>query len=237
MAQVEAPAWAEVALSIYDLHGTWAINGLTKTVGLGGAFHVGVEIYWLEWSYGWTPTGTGVHVVHVGQSWQGSLRDRVPLGRTPFSCEKVVEILANLRKEWPGRSYHPLRQNCGHFCAELAQRLKVQDVPSWINSLAATGDQIAGLVNGGGLEAVDTLPTTSPLWWLGWVSQGSLASKGSLAECRQPAKALTDEKKSSPAKPANKEQNDPRLEKEWRWATDHMLTRAREASGSTCLIA
>merc|ERR1712039_885817 len=125
---------------------------------------MGIEIYWLEWSYGWTPAGTGVHVVHVGQSWQGFLRERVPLGRTPFSCEKVVEILTDLRKEWPGRLYHPLRHNCGHFCAELAQRLKVREVPSWINSLAATGDHLAGLVSGTSEDEVDTLSTSSPLW-------------------------------------------------------------------------
>jgi len=133
----------QVALSIYDLHGASAINAVTKQAGFGGAFHIGLEIYDLEWSYGWTKHGTGVHVVRPGKSWQGTFRERISLGRTNCTPRQVIGILTVLRRSWPGRAYHPLKKNCGHFCEVLAQHLHVSDVPKWINAMAAMGDKIA----------------------------------------------------------------------------------------------
>ena len=34
---------SDVALSIYELHGTRAVTAITELAGLGGAFHVGVQ--------------------------------------------------------------------------------------------------------------------------------------------------------------------------------------------------
>merc|ERR1740121_3151192 len=109
----EPPQWAEVAVSVYELNGASMLNAVTETVGLGGAYHVGIEVYWLEWSYGRNETGTGVHVVPVGQSTMGKFKERVSLGRTPLPPQAVFSILAQMRHEWLGREYHFLRRNCG----------------------------------------------------------------------------------------------------------------------------
>uniref|UniRef100_A0A7S2I796 PPPDE domain-containing protein n=1 Tax=Zooxanthella nutricula TaxID=1333877 RepID=A0A7S2I796_9DINO len=144
---LEPPAWAEVALSVYELNGARALNAVTERVGLGGAYHVGIEVYWLEWSYGWSFRGTGVHVVPVGQSKIGKFKERISLGKTPLPPHEVFAVLAQLRRQWAGQDYHYLRQNCGHFCAELAMRLRVPgEIPGWVTSLAETGDWLAQML-------------------------------------------------------------------------------------------
>ncbi|CAJ1365948.1 unnamed protein product, partial [Effrenium voratum] len=48
-------------------------------------------------------------------------------------------------KEWPGRRYDLIHCNCIHFCEELAQRLGVQPVPSWVRGLHETGAAAASV--------------------------------------------------------------------------------------------
>lgn len=144
MASQERPPWAEVALSVYELHGTSALNGLTTMAGLGGAYHVGVEVYWLEWSFGWCEEGSGVYMVHIGQSTLGRFKERVPLGRTPHSPEKVMKILQGMRNAYLGSSYDLLQRNCAHFSVDFVKRLGVEEAPAWVNSLAGVGDQLIG---------------------------------------------------------------------------------------------
>lgn len=93
---------SQVALSIYELHGSSALNLLTRAANMGGAYHVGVEVYFLEWSFGWCEEGSGVYMaprprpqseerpeVFPGKSTLGSFRERVPLGRTPLTPEEA----------------------------------------------------------------------------------------------------------------------------------------------------
>jgi len=208
------PPLTEVALSIYDLRGTWALNLATRLVGFGGAYHVGVEVYRLEWSYGWTSKGTGVYVGQVGRNWLGPLRERVPLGRTPFSAQEVMAILKELRKDWVGPRYHPLRHNCGHFSAELAQRLKVDAVPTWLNTLAGLGDSVAQSLG------VVVRPLTV-------ASLPSSAGASSLSIMQYSADILSTE--SAPLS-SDKLRDDPRVEKQWQWATEKMRLYSRRSS-------
>lgn len=221
------PAPAEVSLNIYDLHGTSAINAVTKPIGLGGAFHIGLEVYWLEWSFGWTPQGTGVHVVRPGTSWLGSFRERVTLGRTRCSVQEVVAILAELRRIWLGHKYHPLKRNCGHFCQELARHLDVREMPSWVNSLAATGDRLAGWMNAASVPAASIVGSAET----GLPAPSLLGSHRSLAGADAKLRALGQDESWRDL------EDDPRLERDWRWATEHMLSRSREAVGDPCVIA
>ncbi|OLP91249.1 Desumoylating isopeptidase 2 [Symbiodinium microadriaticum] len=134
---------SDVALSIYELHGTAAVTALTELAGLGGAFHVGVQVYWLEWSFGWCAEGSGIQALHFGKSDLGRFRQRLPLGRTPFSPEEVLALLRELRRQWEGKEYDLLRRNCAHFCIEFVKRLHVEEAPDWVNALAVTGGQVA----------------------------------------------------------------------------------------------
>mmetsp|Transcript_16460 Transcript_16460/g.37962 ORF Transcript_16460/g.37962 Transcript_16460/m.37962 type:complete len:223 (+) Transcript_16460:131-799(+) len=134
----------DVALSVYSLHGAGVLNSVCEHIGLGGAYHVGVELYCLEWSYGWCAEGTGVYNVSIGCSPEGQFKERIRLGRTPFAAGEVMEILGELRRQWPGQSYHPLRQNCVHFSAELVRQLRIAEFPEWANSLATVLRSMSG---------------------------------------------------------------------------------------------
>eukprot|EP00930_Biecheleria_cincta_P099065 TRINITY_DN90719_c0_g1_i1.p1 TRINITY_DN90719_c0_g1~~TRINITY_DN90719_c0_g1_i1.p1 ORF type:complete len:894 (-),score=134.21 TRINITY_DN90719_c0_g1_i1:195-2597(-) len=147
----KAIAGSAVFLAIYDLHGASAVSALTQLAGLGGVYHVAVQVYWLEWSFGWSKHGSGVHSVHAGTSSLGKLRDQIPLGQTPRSPDEVLEILEDMRASWLGQSYDLLRRNCAHFSQELVLRLKVQEAPEWVNSLATAGGNFVEWL--GALEA------------------------------------------------------------------------------------
>jgi len=156
------PLWAEVALSVYELHGTSALNSLTRRAGLGGAYHVGVEVYWLEWSFGWSDEGSGVYMVHVGKSTLGTFTERIPLGRTQCSPKHVIQILAELRDKWPGNTYHLLYRNCAHFAVDLVHCLRVKEAPDWVGSLAKVGEHIVSALGVAGAEAAAKAVTPSP---------------------------------------------------------------------------
>jgi len=228
----EKPHWTDVALSVYELHGASMLNTMTELVGLGGAYHLGVEVYWLEWSYGSCEQGSGVHVVHVGASRQGLFKERVPLGRTTRTPQEVVTILGELRREWLGRDYNLLRRNCAHFCAELIGRLGVQRLPTWAQSLAHTGSsltQCLGLMAGLPEETVTNTEEEA----VAAVRASSSASSSS--SCTSA--------KSSSSEILHKETCDivdfafihmleepflVKLELEWRWARDYILDREVE---------
>lgn len=137
-------AWAEVALSVYQLHGTSGINAVTSIAGLGGAYHVAVQVYGLEWSYGASDHGTGIYMVHIGESTLGNFMERVPLGKTKKTPEQVLEQLGQWRKEYHGTDYGVLTNNCAHFSVAFTKWLGVADAPDWVNSLAGAGAAITG---------------------------------------------------------------------------------------------
>lgn len=153
------PPWAEVALSIYELHGTSALNMLTRAANLGGAYHVAVEVYWLEWSFGWCEEGSGVYMVHPGTSTLGTLRERVPLGRTPLSPAEVFEVLDKMRSKLPGSDYDLLRCNCAHFSVRFVNQLRVSEAPAWVNSLANVGEHLVAQLGMAGAEAAASAAT------------------------------------------------------------------------------
>jgi len=281
----------QVALSIYDLHGASAINAVTKQAGFGGAFHIGLEVYDLEWSYGWTKHGTGVHVVRPGKSWQGNFRERISLGRTRCTPRQVIGILTVLRRSWPGRAYHPLKRNCGHFCEELAQHLHVSDVPKWINAMAAMGDKIAdgfaaengkasffrpsiagslGRPSSSSMRALSTSCTRAPSCT---TQQAQPRKKVAPGLARNNSGNIHRRPAARPAAPCTAasgtadyededidsclgmsradtvlsepvlrrkplDQDDPEMEKDWRWATREMLAHSAAANPSgPCVIA
>jgi len=150
-----SPAWAEVALSVYELHGTAAINLLTSAAGVGGVYHVGVEVYGLEWSFGGADLGTGVYMVHVGESTLGNFLERVPLGNTNKSPEQVFAILEEFRRTWRGTQYHLLAKNCAHFSVEFTRRLGFSNQPAWVNALADYGKGLTGAQARGSIQPVE----------------------------------------------------------------------------------
>lgn len=137
-----------VSLHIYNfgLGGT-TLNRCLQTCG-AGAYHCGVEVYNIEWSFG--NVRPGASSLDLGPS-SGVFRslprkchdctycESVDLGMTQLSEYGVVKIIQILEDEWPASSYQVVSHNCCHFCKEFARRLGVGLIPDWVNRLADLG--------------------------------------------------------------------------------------------------
>lgn len=135
------PVW----LHVYDLGpvSKWVLNSWAgQASGLGGAFHCGIEVLGLEFSFqamidcgddetsGLTWHYPKSHPRHV-------YRESIGLGTTPLSIGEIGRLLERLEKAWPARSYHCLRRNCTDFAEKLALDLRVPgEFPAWVHGLA-----------------------------------------------------------------------------------------------------
>jgi len=114
------------------------VNRYLQPMGTG-AFHGAVEVYGLEWSYGFVEQGTGVFRCSPMQCSAHRYRESVNMGATNLSEQDVEKLLQQLMCDWPGTDYDLLRHNCCHFCDELSCRLGVGNIPAWVTNLAAAG--------------------------------------------------------------------------------------------------
>ena len=158
----------QVWLSVYDMtavgdqlgehtgtvqSGIMGLNKVTNAIGAGGVFHGGVAFAGKEWSFGYTPNGTGVFHVRPMENTMYTPKGRVYLGDTALSESEVLAIAAAMQKEadWMGTCYDLTAKNCCHFCHEFAKRLGVRDPPGWLNRMARTANatkEAAGMVVG-----------------------------------------------------------------------------------------
>jgi len=140
-----------VVLRIYDVTGAEVVcglNSLCRAIGTG-AFHCGVEVYGLEWSFGFTDEGgSGVFSCDPGECGDHAYREAVAMGRTPLQEQDVLLLLSTLAQDWQGEDYDILKQNCCHFSDALCRRLGVGPIPGWITNLAGAGAQVeAGVLH------------------------------------------------------------------------------------------
>lgn len=165
-----------VTLNIYDLHGTGSaifknMNVLLRAAGTG-AFHVGVEVFGQEWSYGYRESSrSGVYSHAPRESDLHSYRESIFMGETLLGQYEVERLMEIMSARWKGDSYDMLSRNCCHFCEELCMMLDVDPLPDWLNSLAALGGVLggAGAAPGGAqdreaLEASKLLQTRVQSW-------------------------------------------------------------------------
>ncbi|KAF4654061.1 hypothetical protein FOL47_010160 [Perkinsus chesapeaki] len=129
----------QVELHVYDLDKVVShLNAVTRAFSWG-AFHVGVEVYGEEWSFGQTtdPQATGLCIIRPKSHEVHVYRESVPMGNTNLSrADSVWRLMVTMRKEWLGGSYHILRRNCIHFAKALCLRLGCEkEFPSWIEAL------------------------------------------------------------------------------------------------------
>eukprot|EP00245_Coleochaete_scutata_P000513 TRINITY_DN1061_c0_g1_i1.p1 TRINITY_DN1061_c0_g1~~TRINITY_DN1061_c0_g1_i1.p1 ORF type:complete len:286 (+),score=44.53 TRINITY_DN1061_c0_g1_i1:337-1194(+) len=150
---------AKVLLHVYDVTNSGnpktnqAILNINRVMrdnlGIGGIFHGAVEVYGEEWSFGYCEIGSGVFSCPSKRNPMYTFRETVPLGTTLLDPAQVRQVLIELSREWPGRSYDLLGKNCNHFCDAFCQKLgpNVGRVPLWVNRFANAGDvavEVAG---------------------------------------------------------------------------------------------
>jgi len=136
----------QIILNIYDVSTSSRVqqlNEILNAVGTG-AYHVAVEVYGKEWSYGYTEdAGTGVFSCKPRTSRDHTYRESVRMGVAQLSEKKVSRILRELGAEWRGADYDLVTRNCCNFCDEFCHRLGVGPIPDWTKNLAGAGAGLA----------------------------------------------------------------------------------------------
>merc|ERR1712039_190045 len=102
--------------------------------------------YGREYSYRWTAFGTGIYWLRPRSCTAHKFRESVVLGETSLGIQGVQSIICDLEKDWRGRKYEILKNNCCHFCSTFSERLGVEPVPLWVTSLAGVGDDMRSAV-------------------------------------------------------------------------------------------
>ncbi|CAE7204059.1 unnamed protein product [Symbiodinium sp. CCMP2592] len=104
-------------------------------LGLGGAFHCGVEVDGLEWCYGavLSRSTAGIGCVDPMQCPGHHYRQTVDLGCTDRSTEDIAQMISEMVEEYPGTAYDLFSRNCCHFAHDFARRLGVRSVPGWVS--------------------------------------------------------------------------------------------------------
>lgn len=127
-----------VTLHVYDLAHSRALASVNSRAL--GAFHVAVEVYGYEWSYGWNDEGeTGVFACEPKQCEMHTYRESLSMGATSMSREQVNSLLDILEPSWMGEDYHMTVRNCCHFSREFCIGLGVGEIPRWLYRLADAG--------------------------------------------------------------------------------------------------
>jgi hypothetical protein len=144
-----------VVLNVYDLGEEWQnMNGVfCDMLKIGGAFHVGLEVFGVEWSFshdGVVYSQARQHEVHV-------YRKSMTMGYTNYDEDEVLEIVESMaRTSWPGSSYNLLGRNCCAFCRELCMNLLGRDkMPAWIDRM---GNAFAGVLSNFGIASKPSPP-------------------------------------------------------------------------------
>lgn len=138
-----------VFLNIYDVSHQNSVKVLNNVMAHWlapdgfklGAFHTGVEVGGVEWSYGRTyrDSRPGIVGMPPRSDPHHSFRQTVHLGATQLSMTMVNAIISDIIEDYPGRSYDVLRYNCCHFAEDFCHRLGVGAIPDWVHRLARLG--------------------------------------------------------------------------------------------------
>jgi len=135
-----------VTLNVYNLTqlGMFkAFNEAMVPLASGGIFHVGVEVWQHEYSYGYTTSGPGIYRLLPRNDPDHDFRESISLGVTNFSKTEVYSFLRGLMTEWQGSDYHWAKKNCVNFGEALAQGLGVEPLPSWVGQFCRNADVLS----------------------------------------------------------------------------------------------
>lgn len=129
----------QVLLHVYELAAFGRMNRLTapEHCPIGGALHVGIEVYGREWSFGGGKgQGSGVICEFPRSNRKYFFRETVVLGQTNLSDGEVALVIGDLLERWMPNDYHWLHKNCLNFANALCERLGVGRIPPWIDRFA-----------------------------------------------------------------------------------------------------
>jgi len=132
------PVW----LHVYDLGpvSKWALNSWAAE----GAWHVGLEVLGVEFSYQAISTCTKDDDTTSGLTWHHPkahprhvYHESIWLGCSSLKVPEIGRLLEDLEKVWLAKDYHCLRKNCTDFAKSLSEALKVPEpFPAWVHGIA-----------------------------------------------------------------------------------------------------
>lgn len=161
----------EVFLNIYDLGGQQdetvrqinQVSMANNNMLLGGIFHAAVEVYGVEWSYGFNDRErSGISQIVPRTHSQHTYRSTVPLGVTSMGEVEVGELLERLANAWESNGYDPIHNNSLNFCHTLCFELGVGRIPGWVDRASRTAsflDQTSKTAAEGAMEAAEIART------------------------------------------------------------------------------
>jgi len=143
-----------VLLHVYNLNeslcpANQALSFSSGSVALGGAFHVGTEVFGTEYSYGVYGVCSSAPLTETSHVYECT----VFMGWTSLNKETFASRLYNLAQHWRGADYDVLGRNCCSFAADLLIHLGVDELPLWI-------DRFARLIDGGRQAGRDVVALT-----------------------------------------------------------------------------
>ena len=116
-----------------------------------GVYHSGVEVFGTEYVFAGTDTASsGVYTQRC--KWQPAsspwrFKESIDLGSTSLTRAQVQANVNEMKRDWPGNSYHLTARNCNHYSEAMCKMLGLHDkFPAWVNRAAKVGDSLRGLV-------------------------------------------------------------------------------------------
>eukprot|EP00746_Dinoflagellata_sp_MGD_P012098 gnl/MRDRNA2_/MRDRNA2_125624_c0_seq1.p1 gnl/MRDRNA2_/MRDRNA2_125624_c0~~gnl/MRDRNA2_/MRDRNA2_125624_c0_seq1.p1 ORF type:complete len:390 (+),score=96.58 gnl/MRDRNA2_/MRDRNA2_125624_c0_seq1:84-1253(+) len=152
-----------VRLNVYDLfESVSSINSVLDESFGTGAFHVGVEVYGVEYMYSgvteetaadkaWKMLGYEVEIKEEdrapvsGVLWHlprqhevHVYKETIVMGKTQYSMFGVDRIVQELELEYTREAYSLIRNNCVHFANGMCMRLGVGEIPPRLHGASSS---------------------------------------------------------------------------------------------------
>jgi len=125
-----------------------------------GAFHVGLELYGVEWQYGWCQEGSGICNAAPRGNMEHSYYKSLYLGRSDIDSNDFDQMLRNQADQWLGHEYNIASKNCIHFAQKLTELLGLDELPEWLIRLSSMLPTSLNMV-GSGSSAVPSSTASS----------------------------------------------------------------------------
>lgn len=119
-------------------------NSVAVPLGLAGAFHIGVQVWGDEWSFGQSGEGSGVSFHKPRSLTHHTYHKTYAVGETKLNRKDAINVIRELGVDWPGYGYHVLKRNCCHFASVLVEALGCEPLPKWMVGLS---DDLCPLAN------------------------------------------------------------------------------------------
>lgn len=133
-----------VTVNVYHLGHKQSIQRVNQVfhsfLHTGGVFHAAVEVYGVEWSFGFTRRGSGIFSCDPKKCPMHTFTESVYLGDANKLPGEVQFILQRMEPNWAGMTYDILKKNCCNFSDEFVKQLGFSGgIPKWIHRAADIG--------------------------------------------------------------------------------------------------